>query len=222
MTLLDAPAHLLLIDPDERLRDLLRQYLKGQGFLVSAARDTDHARRLLGGLEFDLVLLDNGLPDAAELNAALKAPVLCLKGKDATPPPGANSIVKPFEPKALCETINDILDRRPAPKAPGPKVTHLGSMAFDVESASLTREGEPVRLTATEVELMRIFASNPNTTLGRGDLVARLGREGLHAKARAIDVQITRLRRKVEDDPKNPRFLQTVRGAGYMLAVDTT
>lgn len=222
MTALNAPAHLLLIDRDERLRDLLRQYLMGQGFLVSAARDTDHARRLLGGLEFDLVLLDSGLPDAVDLRSALNTPVLCLTGQTGTPPPGTISLTKPFEPKTLSETINGILDRRPAPKAPGPKVIRMGRRAFDIESASLTRDKEPVRLTATEIELMRIFASNPNKAMGRGDLVARLGREGLQAKARAIDVQITRLRRKLEDDPKNPRFLQTVRGAGYMLAVPGT
>ncbi|HHC29144.1 MAG TPA: response regulator [Rhodobacterales bacterium] len=220
MTPLDAPAHLLLIDEDARLRDLLRQYLKGQGFLVSVARDTDHARRLLGGLEFDLVLLDNALPDAADLSATLAAPVLCLTSKGTKPPAQATSIAKPFEPKALCETIYGILDRRPQPGPPKPKTLTLGTKTFDIETATLTDQGNPVALTATEVRLMRIFASNPGQPMGRGDLVARLGREGLHAKARAIDVQITRLRRKLEDDPKNPRFLQTVRGAGYMLVVD--
>lgn len=220
MTLLDAPAHLLIIDRDERLRDLLRQFLKTQGFLVSAARDTDHARRLLSGLEFDMVLLDAGLQEAPDLRAALDTPVLCLAGKDTAPPPDTASIVKPFEPKALRDRINDILDRRPPPAPAGPKLIRLGDLTFDVDAATLRRAGEPVRLTATETELMKIFATNLGEPLGRGDLVARLGREGLHAKARAVDVQITRLRRKVEDDPKNPRFLQTVRGAGYMLLSD--
>jgi two-component system phosphate regulon response regulator OmpR len=214
------PAHLLVIDGDERLRDLLRQYLKTQGFLVSAARDEAHARRLLSGLEFDLVVLDAQLPEAEALRATLETPVLCLTDKGITPPGGAHSIAKPFAPKALCEAINALLDRRPPPAAPGPRVIRLGALSFDVESGALSRDGEPVRLTATEVQLMRIFASNPGEPFGRGDLVARLGREGLQAKARAVDVQITRLRRKLERDPKNPRHLQTVRGAGYMLVLD--
>jgi two-component system, OmpR family, phosphate regulon response regulator OmpR len=215
-----APAHLLVIDRDERLRDLLRQYLKTQGFLVSAARDEDHARRLLSGLEFDLVLLDAQLPDATSLRTALDTPVLCLADKGSAAPRGIPSIAKPFEPRALCDKINDILDRRPATAAPGPRMIRLGALSYDVDSATLTREGAPVRLTATESQLMRIFAAKLGQPMGRGELVARLGREGLQAKARAVDVQITRLRRKVEEDPKNPRYLQTVRGAGYMLASD--
>lgn len=220
MTPSDAPAHLLVVDRDERLRDLLRQYLKSQGFLVSAARDEDHARRLLSGLEFDLVLLDAGLPGSPALRAALSTPLLCLVDKTTPAPGGYASIAKPFEPKVLCDRINDILDRRPPPAAPGPKVVAFGAFRFDVDSAQLTRDGAQIRLTATEVQLMRIFAAHPGTPMDRSDLVAQLGREGLHAKARAVDVQITRLRRKVEDDPKNPRYLQTVRGAGYMLEVD--
>jgi two-component system, OmpR family, phosphate regulon response regulator OmpR len=214
------PAHLLVIDRDERLRDLLRQYLRNQGFLVSVARDDSHAQRLLAGLEFDLVLLDAALPASGSLRAALDGPVLCLTEKGAAAALGAYTIVKPFEPKALCETINDILDRHPPPSVPGPRIIRLGALSFDVESGALMCGDEPVRLTATEIQLMRIFAGKLGEPVGRGELVARLGREGLHAKARAIDVQITRLRRKIEDDPKNPRHLQTVRGSGYMLTAD--
>lgn len=215
-----APAHLLVIDRDERLRDLLRDYLKTQGFLVSAARDETHARRLLSGLEFDLVVLDAQLPDAPALRGALATPVLCLTDKGADVPAGTSAIAKPFEPKVLCQTINDILDRQPQVAAPGPRIVHLGALSFEVESGALMRAGEPVRLTATEIQLMRIFSSRLGETVGRGDLVARLGREGLKAKARAVDVQITRLRRKLEDNPKAPRHLQTVRGSGYMLVGD--
>ncbi|OIP82822.1 MAG: hypothetical protein AUK37_08410 [Rhodobacterales bacterium CG2_30_65_12] len=220
MTPAEAPAHLLVIDRDARLRDLLRQYLKSQGFLVSLARDEGHARRLLAGLVFDLVLLDAGVPGAEGLRSGLHAPVLCLADKSSFAPDDAASIAKPFEPKALCEQINTILDRAPTATAPKPRVIRIGALAFDAEAARLTRDDVPVRLTDTEVQLMCIFAANPGKPMGRGELVARLGREGLQAKARAIDVQITRLRRKIEDDPKNPRHLQTVRGAGYMLALE--
>lgn len=220
MTPAVAPAHLLVIDRDARLRDLLRQYLKSQGFLVSLARDGDHASRLLAGLEFDLVLLDAGLPGAESLRGELRTPVLCLADKLSPASGNAVRIAKPFEPKALCERINAMLDRRPPAATPAPSVIRMGALAFYADAARLTRDDVPVRLTATEAQLMRIFAANAGQPLGRGELVAGLGREGLHAKARAIDVQITRLRRKIEEDPKNPRFLQTVRGAGYLLALD--
>lgn len=221
MTPIDAPAHLLVIDRDERLRDLLRQYLKKQGFLVSAARDEDHAARLLSGLEFDLVLLDSSLARSAALREELNTPILCLTDKATPVPQGTASIAKPFEPKELCETINEILDRHLPPVVPGPKIVRFGLFSFEIEKSVLTREGEPVHLTATEAQLMHIFATNAGKPMGRGDLVARLGREGLQAKARAVDVQITRLRRKLEDNPKNPHYLQTVRGAGYMLEIDS-
>lgn len=218
---LQAPAHLLVVDTDERLRDLLRGYLKSQGFLVSIARDGDHARHLLAGLDFDLVVLDARLPDIGALCADLAAPVLLLTGPgEPVPTKQVETLAKPFEPASLSARINTILDRRPPAEPPGPKLVRMGALAFDVERGTLVRGDEPVRLTATEVQLMRIFSSNPGAAVGRGELIARLGREGLHAKARAIDVQITRLRRKLEDDPKAPRYLQTVRGAGYMLVVD--
>lgn len=220
MTPVKAPAHMLVIERDARLRDLLRQYLIAQGFLVSLARDAGHASRLLAGLEFDLVLLDAGAPGAEGLHRGLHTPALWLSDKSNPAPGDARSIARPFEPKALCEQINAMLDRRPPAVAPGPNIVRMGALAFDAEAARLTRDDEPVRLTATEMQLMRIFAANAGKPIGRGELVARLGREGLQAKARAVDVQITRLRRKIEDDAKNPRYLQTVRGAGYMLALD--
>lgn len=222
MTPEQAPAHLLVVDRDERLRALLRQYLNTQGFLVSIARDAGHARRLLAGLDFDLVLLDAAMPGASDLRGEIGAPALCLTDKTTPAPHGTSSIAKPFEPKALCARINALLDRKPTATPATPKLIRFGELRYDTETAELTRSGALIRLTATEIELFRILAANLGRPLGRGDLVARLGREGLHAKARAVDVQITRLRRKIEDDPKNPRYLQTVRGAGYMLVSDDT
>lgn len=215
-----SPAHLLVVDGDDRLRELLRQYLRTQDFLVSVARDAQHAQRLLTGLDFDLVLLDAALPDAGALIGTLSANVLQLVPGGATPPDEGEWIAKPFEPRALCERINTILDRRPPPASLTPRVVQMGELGFDIESGLLTRGSEPVRLTGTEVQLLRALAADLGEPVGRGELIARLGREGLHAKARAIDVQITRLRRKLEDDPRSPRYLQTVRGAGYMLVGD--
>ena len=219
--ILEAPAHLLVVDTDERLRDLLRGYLKAQSFLISVARDGTHARSLLSGLEFDLVVLDARLPDIRALCDDLTTPILLLTSP-GHPAPGRDveCLEKPFEPPVLCARINTILDRRPPVEAPGPKVVRMGPYVFDIETGALTKDADPVRLTATEVQLMRVFAAQPGVAVGRGEVIARLGREGLQAKARAIDVQITRLRRKLEDDPKSPKYLQTVRGAGYMLVVD--
>ncbi|PIE07897.1 MAG: DNA-binding response regulator [Rhodobacterales bacterium] len=210
-----APAHLLVADPDEKMRARLRGDLSDQGFLVSLARDADHALRLLDGLEFDLLVLDEDLPGLAALCAA--APCLVLTAQRA-PETGKAWLRKPFEPAALSERICAILGRHP--QDADPKLLRMGRLAFDTGSGVLTREGEPVRLTGAELQLMRILASRPGKTVGRDEVVAMLGREGPGARARTIDVQVTRLRRKLEDDPRAPKYLQTVRGAGYMLVTD--
>jgi len=131
-------------------------------------------------------------------------------------------LAKPFEPKELLLRINAILRRLPPPEPSEtvPKVLSMGRLRYDVERGEMWAGEELVRLTATEAQLMRIFAGQPGEPLSRVELVDRLGRGGDGAQERAVDVQITRLRRKIEADPKQPRYLQTVRGAGYMLAPD--
>ncbi|MEM0935784.1 MAG: response regulator [Pseudomonadota bacterium] len=233
-------AHLLIVDDDARIRGLLQKFLMRHGFLVSAARDAAQARRLLSGLEFDLLVLDVMMPgeDGLALTAALRAeiatPILLLTAKGETGDriagleAGADDYLpKPFEPKELLLRINAILRRVPAePAGPaGPKILYLGPVRYDIEKGEMWRGDEPVRLTATEAALMRIFSAQPGEALSRAQLVADLGRDGGRdgeggAQERAVDVQITRLRRKIEEDPRQPRYLQTVRGAGYMLAPD--
>ena len=129
---------------------------------------------------------------------------------------------KPFEPKELLLRINSILRRVPVhePADALPKVLSLGALRYDIEKGTMWNGETPVRLTATEAQLMRIFSTCPGEPLSRAKLVEDLGRDGGQAQERAVDVQITRLRRKLEVDPKQPRYLQTVRGAGYMLAPD--
>ena len=231
----DPDAHLLIVDDDERIRGLLQKFLMRHGFLVSAARDAAHADRILSGLDFDLIVLDvmmpgeDGVSFCRRLRAEREVPILLLTARSETSDriagleAGADDYLpKPFEPKELLLRINSILRRVP-PSEPvdvTPKVLTLGTLRYDVEKGTL-REGEtPVRLTATESQLMRIFASSPGEPLSRAKLVEDLGRDGGQAQERAVDVQITRLRRKIEDDPRQPRYLQTVRGAGYMLAPD--
>lgn len=233
----DPQPHLLIVDDDERIRGLLAKFLIRHGFLVSTARDAAHASRLLTGLEFDLLVMDvmmpgeDGVTFTRRLRARTRVPILLLTAKGDTEDrirgleAGADDYLpKPFEPKELLLRINAILRRVPeaAPVAVGPKVLHLGPVRYDVTRAEMWRGEAQVRLTGTEAQLMKIFAAHPGEALTRARLVEDLGRgDAEHgSQERAVDVQITRLRRKIETDPKSPRYLQTVRGAGYMLAPD--
>jgi two-component system phosphate regulon response regulator OmpR len=235
----DIDAHLLIVDDDQRIRALLAQFLLRNGFLVSTARDAAHARRLLAGLEFDLIVLDvmmpgeDGISLARAIRDMMETPIMLLTAKGETEDrikgleAGADDyLAKPFEPRELLLRINAILRRMPevAETAMTPKVLHLGHIRYDIERGEMWQGDQPVRLTATEAQLMRIFATTPGHPISRQKLVEDLGRggaaQGGQAQERAVDVQITRLRRKIETDPKQPRYLQTVRGAGYMLATD--
>ena len=227
--------HLLIVDDDERIRGLLQKFLMRNGFWVSAARDAAHARRLLGGLEFDMIILDVMMPgeDGVTLTRSLRqeitTPILLLTAKSETEEriagleAGADDYLpKPFEPKELLLRINAILRRMPASAdaEAAKKMLNLGLVRYDIERGELWQGEDLVRLTATESQLMKIFSARPGEAVSRSKLVEDLGRDKGQAQERAVDVQITRLRRKLEADPKQPRYLQTVRGAGYMLAPD--
>ncbi len=231
----DNDAHLLIVDDDERIRGLLQQFLIRNGFLVTAARDAAHARRILDGLDFDMIVLDVMMPgeDGVSLTTGIRetrdTPILLLTARAETEDrikgleAGADDyLAKPFEPKELLLRINAILRRMPESAAgdSAPKLLTLGEIRYDIERGEMWRGEDLVRLTATESQLMRIFSARPGDALSRAKLVEELGRDKGQAQERAVDVQITRLRRKLESDPKQPRYLQTVRGSGYMLAPD--
>lgn len=233
--MLNDQPHLLIVDDDERIRVLLQKFLMRNGFLVTAARDAAHARRVLSGLDFDMIILDvmmpgeDGVSLCSDLRKERETPILLLTAKAETSDriagleAGADDyLAKPFEPKELLLRINSILRRVPPSDGDQdqPQVLHLGPLRYELERGELWQGEELVRLTATEVQLMKIFSATPGEPLSRSDLVEKLGRAGGQAQERAVDVQITRLRRKLETDPKQPRYLQTVRGAGYMLAPD--
>ncbi|SFS19500.1 response regulator [Yoonia litorea] len=226
-------AHLLIVDDDERIRGLLQKFLIRSGFLVSTARDAAHARRILSGLEFDLIVLDvmmpgeDGMALCRDLRQKMTTPIMLLTAKGGTDDritgleAGADDyLAKPFEPKELLLRINAILRRVPAaePAVVLPKVLNLGPVRYDIERGEMWNGDQLVRLTATESQLMRIFSGCPGEAVTRTRLVEELSRSGGQTQERAVDVQITRLRRKIEVDPKQPRYLQTVRGAGYMLS----
>jgi two-component system, OmpR family, phosphate regulon response regulator OmpR len=227
--------HVLVVDDDARLRALLQKFLTRNGFMVTPARDAAHARNLLAGLEFDLIVLDvmmpgeDGLALTAGLRETMNTPILLLTARgDADDrilglEAGADDYLpKPFEPRELLLRITAILRRvpKPKPRAEPPKTLQLGGVRYDMGRGELWRGRELIRLTATESMLMRIFAATPHEPVTRQQLVEDLGGGIAEAQERAIDVQITRLRRKIEEDPRAPRYLQTVRGSGYMLAPD--
>ncbi|PHP26856.1 response regulator [Limimaricola cinnabarinus] len=228
-------AHLLVVDDDARLRSLLQKFLARHGYLVTGARDAGHARRLLSGLDFDLIVMDvmmpgeDGISLCRSLRATLPVPILLLTARGETGDrimgleAGADDyLAKPFDPKELLLRINAVLRRQPAPEAvPEPAATlELGPVRYDVARGEMWEGETRIRLTATESQLMRIFAAQPGEAVSRAQLVEELGRGDGQSQERAVDVQITRLRRKFETDPRQPRYLQTVRGEGYMLTPD--
>jgi len=225
--------HLLVVDDDDRIRELLKEYLARAGFRVTTAPDAARARRLMQTLDFDLAVLDVMMPgeDGLSLSRWVRGrgatPVLILTARGeaedriAGLTTGADDyLAKPFEPQELLLRIEAILRRaQSAPSAPRASVS-LGRFVFDPERGELTEDDKPVRITEGEVWLLRRLAQSAHMPVDRYELIRAEEGEDRDASARAVDVQMTRLRRKIEDDPKTPRYLQTVRGVGYRLAPD--
>ena len=225
--------HLLVVDDDERIRGLLQKFLIRHGFLVTIARDARQARNLLAGFEFDLIILDvmmpgeDGISLTQDLRGKLSVPIFLLtaRGEIGNRIEGLEAgaydyLVKPFEPKELLLRINVILRRQPTVVAPlVQKSLNLGAVHYDIERAELWQGDKPIRLTLTEAQLMRILAQSPGQAVSREALVGSLSNNH-EGQERTVDVQINRLRRKIEQDPREPRYLQTVRGAGYLLKYD--
>jgi len=223
--------HLLVVDDDDRIRDLLRRFLARAGFRVTGAADAAAARKLLDQFDFDLAVLDVMMPgeDGFSLTewvrrrSAMPVLILTARGLPGDRIEGLSLgaddyLPKPFEPQELLLRIEAVL-RRAGTAPAGPRRLALGECAFDMERAELTRAGAPVRLTETEAQILSALARNAHAPVDRFELVrpdAGLDEAG----ARAVDIHVTRLRKKLEADPRNPRYLQTVRGVGYMLAPD--
>lgn len=224
-----AEPHLLVVDDDERLRALLHRYLTTNGFRVSAAADAAEARMLMKSFAFDLMILDVMMPGETglELTQSVREnsqiPILLLTARGgpedriAGLEHGADDYLpKPFEPRELLLRCTALIRRTaPPPRSPHREVK-MGEAVFDPERGELRRKGKPVRLTSSESALLKLFAANAGRSFSRADLCTRLG----VTLERSIDVQVTRLRRKIEDDPKLPLYLQTVRGVGYVLVPD--
>ena len=219
-------SHILVVDDDRRLRELLQKFLVENGFMVTTVEDAAEARARLKGLTFDLIVLDVMMPGESglELTQYLRAgndvPILLLSamGEAGDRVAGFESgaddyLAKPFEPRELLLRIASIL-RRAGPPPEAPTAVRFGDYVFDPAQSELRKGDELVRLTSGEAALMRVFAANPGITLSRLELSqeSRLG-----GNERAVDVHIARLRRKVEEDRKSPRYIHTVWGEGYVL-----
>jgi two-component system phosphate regulon response regulator OmpR len=226
----DAP-HLLVVDDDRRIRDLLSRFLATEGYRVTTADTAAEARAKLKHLSFDLLVLDvmmpgeNGFDFARSLRTESNVPILMLTARDAAESRikglemGADDYLsKPFEPRELSLRIANIL-RRALPPAPAaaPEQVGFGPFVFHIARGELRRGEETIRLTDREREMLRILAATPGETVSRMALAGNGG----SVNERAVDVQVNRLRRKIEPNPADPKFVQTVRGIGYRLVITT-
>jgi two-component system, OmpR family, phosphate regulon response regulator OmpR len=226
--LADNAPHILIVDDDKRIRDLLALYLASNGFRVSTASDAETARATMRGLTFDLLILDvmmpgeSGIEFARSLRQTLQTPILMLTARAESEQriegleAGVDDYMpKPFEARELLLRLHNILRRREMKPTSRDEV-RMGDFVFTISRGELRRGDETIKLTERERELMRLFAQRAGMPIARHELI--LG-EATNSE-RAVDVQINRLRRKIEIDPSNPVFLQTARGKGYILYAD--
>ena len=223
----DAP-HLLVVDDDRRIRDLLSRFLSGEGYRVTTADTATDARAKLKSLSFDLLVLDVMMPGesgfdlAKAIRSESNVPILMLTARDAAESRikglemGADDYLsKPFEPRELSLRIANILKRaHPAPAPPAESV-RFGPFVYHLARGELRKGEEVIRLTDREREMLRILSATPGETVPRMSLAGNGG----SVSERAVDVQVNRLRRKIEKNPANPLFVQTVRGIGYRLVI---
>ena len=223
----DAP-HLLIVDDDRRIRDLLSRFLTNEGYRVSTADTVLDARAKLKGLSFDLLILDwmmpgeSGVDLAKSIRAESNVPIIMLTAKHEIEhrieglQSGADDyIAKPFEPRELSLRISNILKRAQPPAPAAPESVRFGKFVFHIGRGELRQGEEAIRLTDREREMLRLLAQNPGETVSRMALAG----DGTAISERAVDVLVNRLRRKIERNPANPLYVQTVRGAGYRLVL---
>lgn len=226
----DEAPHILIVDDDTRIRTLLTQYLSKHQYRVTNAANAQEARRKMEGLEFDLIILDVMMPgeDGVSLAKSLRqtkrdVPILMLTARTETDQriegleAGADDYLgKPFDPRELLLRVSNIVKRRTPIDPTTIEQVVFGPFTFVLARRELKKSGDLVKLTDRERDIMVRFASTPGDTIARHELVG----DSTEVGERTIDVQINRLRRKIEVDPANPRYLQTVRGIGYRLSIE--
>jgi two-component system phosphate regulon response regulator OmpR len=225
----DDRPHILVVDDDRRIRELLKSYLAENGFRVTVAESAKTARQRMQGLAFDLMVLDIMMPGESGIaltqslrGDAAAVPILMLSARSDTGDRIAglaagsdDYLAKPFEPRELLLRIRNLLRRAPS-AAEAESDVRFGDFTFNLPRGELRRGGELIKLTSREKELLRLLARRPGLAVARNELAA----PGAADSARSIDVQINRLRRKIESDPATPVYLQTVHGSGYALHLD--
>ena len=220
--------HVLVTDDDDRIRTLLKRYLAENGYRTSVAKDAQEARRLMAGVDFDVLILDvmmpgeNGFELTKSIRSASNVPILLLTARGQPEDRikglehGADDYLsKPFEPRELLLRINALL-RRSIPATLNRQELTFGACTFTVGRGELRKDGNLIKLTAGETGLLKALAKKPGEALSR-EALANLTDTAME---RSIDVQVTRLRKKIEEDPRAPIYLQTVRGVGYILMAD--
>ena len=221
----DAP-HILVVDDDRRIRDLLSRFLRAEGYRVTTADTAAEARAKLDGLSFDVLVLDVMMPGesgfdlARAIRTASPVPILMLTARDEAESRiegleiGADDyMTKPFEPRELSLRINNILKRSQPPATPAFESVRFGPFVFHLARGELRQGEEVIHLTDREREMLRVLATSGGETVPRQALAGN----GDNVSERTVDVQVNRLRRKIENDPANPLIVQTVRGVGYRL-----
>ncbi len=231
-----------VLDDDMRLRELLKRYLNEHGFHVSVVPDAGALDRIMDRERFDLLVLDLMLPreDGLSVCQRIRAnsnniPIIILsaKGDDVDRIMGLEMgaddyLSKPFSPRELLARVRAVLKRRPVPTLPGapgampggPALVQFGPFEFNLANRTLTRDGIPINLTSGEYALLRVLVSHPRTPLSREKLMDMARSRELEVFDRSIDVQISRLRRLIEEDSENPSYIQTVWGVGYVFVPD--
>lgn len=228
---MEKKSHILVVDDDERLRDLLKRYLEKNFFTVSLAHDGLEAEELCAYLSFDAIVMDVMMPNKGGFECAkalriqgIETPLLFLTAKGEThervegfESGGDDYLVKPFEPKELYFRLMSLLKRRGVATTQNNGTIAFGDYTYMIEKRVLTFGDDVISLSNVEAGLLDIFAARPGVIISRQDLADNTGQ---NPDGRTIDVQITRLRKKIEKDPKNPLYLQTIRGQGYVLRPD--
>jgi two-component system phosphate regulon response regulator OmpR len=234
-----AQNRILVVDDDPKMRELLRRYLTDNQFEVSLAQDAAAMNRLMLREPFDLIVLDLMMPGEDGLSVVRRlrgandrTPIIMLtaKGDDIDRIVGLevgadDYLPKPFNPRELLARIHAVLRRRPPPEAPGapttePAEVEFGPFRLNLATRSLTRDGEPIPLTTGEFSVLKVLCQNPRVPMSREKLMALARGREYGAYDRSLDVQISRLRKLVETDPQQPRYIQTVWGVGYVFIPD--
>ncbi len=219
--------HILIVDDDNGIRNLVKQYLNENNFLVTTAHSAEDAKNKTDIIKFDLIILDimmsgkSGLEFTKEYKAKLNTPIILLtaKGEASERVEGLESgaddyLPKPFEPKELLLRIKNILQKTQNLKQK--RVVEFGSVKIDLNKLLIINESEQYKINSTEKTILERMINSPGQIFSRDEIANLINLE----KERSIDVIITRLRKKIEENPKNPKYLQTIRGEGYVLWIE--